>query len=450
MSLNRDEALRAIRAAGVVGAGGAGFPTYRKMEARVEHIIANGAECEPLMYKDREVMLQRGEGLVKGLAIQREITGAARVTLAVKRKNADVLDVLRPLLKREAVEAFVMEDVYPAGDEYVLVYDVTGRRMRPGGLPVQVGVLVDNVETLVNVAAALDGTPVTEKFITVTGAVREPVTVAVPVGTSIGDCLARAGGATVPDPVMLTGGVMMGGVETDLTLPTTRTTAGLVALPAGHPLVERKSAPRRQYDRIGHSTCDQCSLCTELCPRYIMGYPIEPHRVMRSLMMTGAEKDRISLWAEFCCECNVCSLFACPEKLDPKNVCADAKRELKQRGLKRSADELERLFVPVHSIRSGRQVPIPMLYRRLGLTPYDRHAHFVPSGAGPSGVTLALDTHIGVPARPVVSVGDQVRRGAVVADVAPDELGCPVHASIDGTVTEIDSRGIHVRANARA
>jgi Na+-translocating ferredoxin:NAD+ oxidoreductase RnfC subunit len=297
------------------------------------------------------------------------------------------------------------------------------------------------------VAAAVDGTPVTEKFVTVGGAVAEPVTAVVPVGTSIGDCLARAGGATVPDPVVLTGGVMMGGLESDQSLPVTKTTAGLIVLPREHPLAQRKAAPAEHYNRVGHSTCDQCSLCTELCPRYIMGYPIEPHRVMRSLMMTGEERDRISLWAEFCCECNVCSLFACPEKLDPKNICADAKHRLKRQGLSRSADELELLFSPVHAMRHGRQIPIPMLYQRLGLKPYDRHAHFSPGGAAPSRVTLALDAHIGAPAEPVVRVGERVARGAVVATVAEDRLGCPVHASIDGTVTHIDARGVQLRAN---
>ncbi|HVP39699.1 MAG TPA: 4Fe-4S dicluster domain-containing protein [Candidatus Saccharimonadales bacterium] len=448
MPLDRDEALRAIRAAGVVGAGGAGFPTYKKLESRVDHIIANGAECEPLMYKDREVMLQRPEELLRGLAVQRELTGAERVTLAVKRKNADVLEPLRPAAEREGVELFVMEDVYPAGDEYVLVNDITGRRMRPGGIPLQVGVLVDNVETIVNVARAVEGRPVTSKFLTVAGAVREPLTAEVPVGTPIRDCLDLAGGCTLSDPVVLTGGVMMGGLETDLSLPVTKTTAGLVALPADHPLVQRKGAPQREYDRIGHSCCDQCMLCTELCPRYILGYPIEPHRVMRSLLMTGEERDRISLWAEFCCECNVCTLFACPEKLDPKNICTDAKHRLKQQGLRRSPEELERLFAPVHGMRKGRQIPIAMLYQRLGLRPYDHPAPFVPATPRPAQVTLALNSHVGVPATPTVQPGAAVRRGEPVATVAADQLGCPVHASVDGTVSEVNPRGVVIRASA--
>jgi len=123
--------LRKIRAAGVVGAGGAGFPTYKKLDARVEQIIANGAECEPMMYKDREVMLQEKELLLEGLSVMQQLTGARKVTIAVKRKNSDVATLLRPDAEKLGFELFIMEDVYPAGDEYVLVYEITGRQIRP-------------------------------------------------------------------------------------------------------------------------------------------------------------------------------------------------------------------------------------------------------------------------------------------------------------------------------
>ena len=125
--------------------------------------------------------------------------------------------------------------------------------------------------------------------------------------------------------MVLTGGLMMGGVAKSLSDPVTKNMGGLIVLPSDHYLVRRKTQSRETYTRIGHGQCDQCSLCTELCPRYILGYPIEPHRVMRTLLMTGEAKERGSLWAQYCCECNICSLIACPEQLDPKNICVDAK-----------------------------------------------------------------------------------------------------------------------------
>jgi len=448
MTLTAEQVVRRVREAGVVGAGGAGFPTYKKLEAKVEHVIANGAECEPLLQKDRETMLQDRDAFFRGLAIMREVTGAKVVTIAVKRKNQDVVDGFRRDAEAEGFRTLVYEDVYPAGDEYILVYEVTGRRIPPGGIPLAVGAVVDNVETIVNIARAVDGQPVTRKYVTICGEVKEPVTTVVPVGTSIGDCLRQlAGGCTTDDPVILTGGLMMGGVAKGLSDPVTKNIGGLIVLPSDHYLVRRKTQPRETYTRIGHGQCDQCSLCTELCPRYIMGYPIEPHRVMRTLLMTGEAKQRGSLWAQYCCECNVCSLIACPESLDPKNICVDAKRLLRENRLGRTEAELATLFRDPHPTRKGREIPIKTLYTRLGLTPYDVKPHFQRTDWQPATVTLPLAAHVGAPAKPTVKPGDRVHCGDVIGTVDDNQLGCPIHASIDGRVTAVTERTIEITAS---
>jgi Na+-translocating ferredoxin:NAD+ oxidoreductase RnfC subunit len=437
--------LKSVRDAGVIGAGGAGFPTYKKLEARVSNLIVNGAECEPLLYKDREVMLQDRDMMFRGLAAMQEVTGASQVTIAVKRKNADVLEPMRAQADAAGYDLYVYDDVYPAGDEYVLVYDLTGRQIPPGGLPLDVGCVVDNVETIANIGRAVDSDqPVIDKYITVTGAVEKPQTMTVPVGTSFEDCLAAAGGVTTDDPTVLTGGVMMGGIVHGTSGVITKTIGGLIVLPSDHYLVQRKSASQETYSRIGHGQCDQCSMCTELCPRYILGYPIEPHRVMRTLLMSGEAKELGSLWAQYCCECNICSLIACPESLDPKNICVDAKQLLREKKLGRSEKELETLFRPPHPARDGRQIPIATLYQRLGLTPYDRKAAFVEQQWEPSQVTIPLNTHIGAPATPTVQVGNSVKRGEVIGTVEDQKLGCPVHASVSGQVTSVNSTSIEI------
>jgi Na+-translocating ferredoxin:NAD+ oxidoreductase RnfC subunit len=446
--MNKQQLLHTIRQAGIIGAGGAGFPTYKKLQSSVGHIIANGAECEPLLYKDRQTMLQEPQALFRGLEIMQELTGARQVTIAVKEKNKDVTEPFEALAREHDYDIFIYEDVYPAGDEYVLVYEITGRRIPPGGIPLQVDCVVDNTETILNIAHAVDsGQAVTQKYITITGAVHNAITTRVPVGVSFEDCIRAAGGLTTGQPVALTGGLMMGGVETDFSLPVTKTMSGLIILPEDHYLVQRKSQSQETYTRIGHGQCDQCTLCTELCPRYILGYPIEPHKVMRTLLMTGEAKERGSLWAQHCCECNVCSLIACPESLDPKNICVDSKKLLREKGLTFSEEELSRVFRDVHPARKGREIPITSLYQRLGLKPYDRYADFVESNLQPSQVTLPLHSNIGAPSEPIVKTGDQVRKGQIIADLAGDALGCPVHASIDGRVTAITSRGIEITAN---
>jgi Na+-translocating ferredoxin:NAD+ oxidoreductase RnfC subunit len=175
-----------------------------------------------------------------------------------------------------------------------------------------------------------------------------------------------------------------------------------------------------------------------------MGYPIEPHRVMRTLLMTGEAKQRGSLWAQYCCECNVCSYIACPEQLDPKNICVDAKQVLRENKLGRSEEELEVLFRDPHPARRGREIPIKTLYTRLGLTAYDRKADFQRFDVAPRDVCIPLNSHVGAAAKPTVRVGDQVRRGQVIADVDAKQLGCPVHASIDGRVTAVKDSLIEI------
>jgi Na+-translocating ferredoxin:NAD+ oxidoreductase RnfC subunit len=385
--------------------------------------------------------------MLRGLQIMQQLTGAKRVSIAVKRKNADVAEQFSAAAKERGFEIFVYEDVYPAGDEYVLVYEITGRRIPPGGIPLHVGCLVDNVETIVNVARAVDGIPVTDKYITITGAVKNPLTTLVPVGVTMSQCVELSGGATVSNPVALTGGVMMGGTTSDLSLPVSKVTGGIIVLPADHYLFRRKTQSRSTYTRIGHGQCDQCSLCTELCPRYIMGYPIQPHMVMRTLLMTGSEKDRGSLWAQYCCECNVCSLIACPEQLDPARICIDAKARLKDKQLKRSDEELAELFRPVHPARKGREIPIQTLYQRLGLKPYEHKADFVETRLEPQLVTIPLRSHIGRPAAAIVQIGDAVKRGDVIAEVPRGELGCPAHASISGRVTAVKAECVQIAAH---
>ncbi len=442
---DRQAILGRIREAGVIGAGGAGFPTYKKLETPVEFVIANGAECEPLLQKDRETLRQDREAFLRGLEIVQQLTGAARVTVALKAKNRDLWEIYRAEFRARGYEGLIYRDVYPAGDEYVLVYEVTGRQIPPGGIPLAVGCVTSNVETIANVARAVDGQPVVDKCLTICGAVSRPLTTIVPVGTSLADCLERAGGCTVDDPLVLTGGLMMGGVTSNLDDPVTKRMGGVIALPRQHYLARRKSQSRETYTRIGHGQCDQCSLCTELCPRYILGYPIEPHRVMRTLLMTGQARQRGSLWAQYCCECNVCSYIACPEQLDPKNLCVDAKQLLRENGLGRTAEELSVLFGEPHPARHGREIPIATLMTRLGLRAFAPPEDFVPRHDWqPQRVTIPLDSHVGLPAVARVRRGERVRRGQLIATVAPEQLGCPAHASMDGQVTAVTPASIQI------
>jgi Na+-translocating ferredoxin:NAD+ oxidoreductase RnfC subunit len=203
------------------------------------------------------------------------------------------------------VRIFPLVDSYPSGDEFVMVNDITKRIIPPGGLPKDVGCVVMNVETLMNIG--LDQ-PVTNKYLTVAGAVADPITVSVPIGITIGEVIEAAGGATVPDFGVLLGGAMMGNLATSLDQPVTKTLGGIIVLPADHSLIKRYKMPWAEIHQIGKSACDQCRFCTDLCPRYLLGHPIEPHAAMRALMF-GTSNEQLVAATLYCCECNLCSLF---------------------------------------------------------------------------------------------------------------------------------------------
>lgn len=429
-----------VRKAGVVGAGGAGYPTHVKLAAQADTVIANGAECEPLLHKDAAVMEHFAAELVAGVQLTMEAVGAKDGVIGIKAKNQHAVEAVEAACKNTAVRLKLLGDYYPAGDEYDLVHEVTGRLIPPGGIPLNVGVVVNNVETLVNVAAAARGQPVTLKTLTIAGAVRQPVTLTVPLGTRFRECIEAAGGATADDPVLCIGGLMMGETTDELDTPITKTTAGAVILPRSHRVMQRKLTPAKAQAGIGKSACDQCRYCTEYCPRFLLGYAVEPHQVMRSLAFTATGEQVWNQWAALCCSCGLCTLYACPEDLFPKEACDDAKAALRRAGQKWSGP----MTVKPHPIRDGRRVPIKTLMKKLHVQQFDLPTPFVAKPLAPRQVVLPLKQSAGVANQPIVKAGDRVSAGQPLGEVSADALGAIVHAPFAGTVTAASEGKIHL------
>ncbi|HRF47079.1 MAG TPA: SLBB domain-containing protein [Anaerolineales bacterium] len=433
-----EEIVIAVQKAGVTGAGGAGFPTFFKLKARAEVVIANGAECEPLTHVDKELLHHHTTDVINGLKAVMAATGAPKGVIGVKGKYTDLVAKLRAAMA-DSPELSVAElgNFYPAGDEQVLVYDVTGRVVPEGGLPLNVGCVVQNIETLYNVAAALDGTPVTSKFVTVIGAVRNPVTVRVPLGITLKQVIDLAGGATVPDPVVLNGGAMMGEVAGSLDAPVTKRTKILLVLPNEHQLSVRRRTPREVFDTHAIAACDQCYMCTDFCPRHAQGHAIQPHKLILLLASGVPMTDAQMAGALLCCECRTCN-YACPVHLAPGDIALNIKRDLVKAGIKNPYHRQ----TEVSSTRDYRRVPMVRLVNRLGLEKFDVEAPLTPVDRSYGRVTLLLRQHAGVAAQPAVSVGQAVVVGDVVASIPEGALGAPVHASIAGTVVEIRADAI--------
>jgi Na+-translocating ferredoxin:NAD+ oxidoreductase RnfC subunit len=432
--------IEQIAQAGVVGAGGAGFPTHVKLAAKADTVLINAAECEPLLHKDKEVLRRFPDEVLAGLSDAMRLTGAQRGVVGIKEKYRDVIKMLGPKLGA-GMSICPLTDAYPSGDEFVLVYEATGRVVPPGGIPLNVGAVVINVETAYNVARAARE-PVTETFLTVAGAVRTPVTLRVPVGVPMSACVAAAGGPTCDAVNYVVGGVMMGWVQPDLDTPVDKTTGGIIVLDDTHVVVRRRKADWKQIARVGRSACDQCSFCTELCPRYLLGHPIEPHRAMRSLMFNRVgEAD--TRGTSFCCECNLCSLYACPEDLDPRNVCVQNKRKILAAGP--AARWQDPPFNPgrAETLGPGRKAPTKRLMRKLGLLGFENVGPLVDATVPARRVGIKLKQHVGAPCEPTVKPGQKVKRGEPVARPAVKDgkpaLGALVHASIDGEVTAVEN-----------
>jgi len=437
------EIVKAVQAAGVTGAGGAGFPTYVKLQAKAEVVIANGAECEPLTHVDKQLMLHHAPEVIAGLRAAMHSTGAARGILGVKGKYKEVIAVLRAALG-SATDITIAElgNFYPAGDEQVLVYDVLGRVVPEGGLPINVGCVVQNIETLYNIDAALHGRPVTEKFITVIGAVRRPVTVKVPIGVRLREVLALAGGVTTPDPVILDGGAMMGSVVGDLDAPVTKRTKMLLVLPYDHQLSVKRRTPREVFDAHAIAACDQCYMCTDYCPRHAQGHAIQPHKLILLLASGVPLTDAQMAGAMLCCECRTCN-YACPVHLSPGDIALNIKRDLVREGMKNPYHRT----TEVDPYRDYRRVPMTRLINRLDLAKYDAAAPLTAvSPSSFSRVELRMSQHIGMPAGPVVKVGDRVKAGDLVGEITKGGLGAPVHASIDGVVRQVSYESIVIEA----
>ncbi|MFB0710653.1 4Fe-4S dicluster domain-containing protein [Buttiauxella noackiae] len=431
--------VQRVRDAGIVGAGGAGFPTYVKLRAQIDTFLINAAECEPMLKVDQQLMPRQAARLIRGTLYGMRATGATQGIIALKEKYQPAIAALTPLLP-SAIRLHILPDVYPAGDEVITIWMATGRRVPPAALPTSVGVVVNNVQTVLNIARAVEQQyPVTLRTLTINGAVAHPLTLTVPLGTSLREVLALAGGATVDDPGFINGGPMMGSLLTSLDTPVTKTTGGLLVLPKSHSLIARRMQDDRTVLAIARTVCEHCRLCTDLCPRHLIGHELSPHLLVRAVNYQRIATPQTLFSALTCSECNVCESVACPVGISPMRV----NRLLKQQ-LRASGVHYEGPLHPADTMAKYRFVPIKRLIARLGLRDWYQEAPYQHIDWQPVQVVLPLRQHIGAPAQSCVKPGQYVLRGDCIANLPESALGAPVHASIDGTVTVVTDQAITV------
>lgn len=316
-----DDPREVVCAAGIVGMGGAAFPTKVKLEPPldmpVSTVLLNGCECEPYLTCDHRTMLERPERVVGGGRRIRDIVGATRVVIGVEDNKPDAIEALR----REAgddVEVLALPTAYPQGAEKQLIWAVLGKEVPHGKLPAATGALVHNVGTAAAIWEAFElRKPLMERVVTVSGAVARPGNYMTLIGTTVGALLEEAGGTTSPDVRLISGGPMTGAALGSLDVPVTKGTSGLVAIPVG------EAAPAVNDDQ----PCIRCGRCCGACPMLL-----EPYQI--GIYSNASDWDRTEQFhALDCIECGCCA-FVCPTRRPLVPLIRRAKATLMQRGAK--------------------------------------------------------------------------------------------------------------------
>jgi len=436
-----EELSTVIKNNGIVGAGGAGFPTYMKIDKRADTILLNCAECEPLLKLHRQLLTEHAGKIVETFSLIADTVGAKDAVIGIKEEYHNTILALEDCLMRfPKVRIHRLHGSYPMGDEVVLIYEALGEVISPGSLPIEAGVAVFNVETVYNIFRALqEGTPVADKLVTVVGEVEAPITVRVPIGTSLKDTVALAGKETVEDAVYLVGGPMMGKIGSRYDA-VTKTTNAILVLSKEHLIIQKKQLPPSLGMKRAASACCQCQMCTDLCPRFNLGHPIEPHRFMQAAGNHNFQDPEVFLNLFFCSGCGLCELFSCPQGLSPRTLIAECKEGLRCAGIKPPKGTETR---SIKASREYRRVPEKRLEARLGLSKYEAKAPLDDKVRHIYKVRIYFSQHVGAPAVCAVAKGETVVRGQMVAQAA-DGLSVPVHASVDGVVTDVTDKYVEI------
>ena len=302
--LTKEEILNRIKEGGVVGMGGAGFPTHVKLApkdpSRIEYILVNGAECEPYITSDYRRMIEEPEKVVKGLQVILTLFDSAKGYICIEDNKPDCIAKMKELVKDiDRIEVKEVMTKYPQGGERTLIYAATGREINSSMLPADVGCVVDNVETVISVyKAVILGRPVNSRVVTMSGdGIKEPKNLLVLSGTDMSELVDAAGGLKAKIAKTISGGPMMGFALYDLHVPCTKTTSAFLFL-------EHDAVSEAQEIQ---TACINCGRCVSVCPGHVL--PARLAKLAERGDMAGFE----AMDGMECCECGCCS-YICPAK----------------------------------------------------------------------------------------------------------------------------------------
>ncbi len=314
--LTPEEIIEIVKEAGITGLGGAGFPSYVKLsppaDKKIDTFILNGAECEPFLTPDHRSMLEMFEKIIYGTKAIMKALGVDKSIIAIERNKLDAIEAFRQVIKdSDNIEIVAMETKYPQGDEKRIINALLGREVPSGGLPADVGCVVNNVATAKAIAdAILEGKPLYERIVTVTGhIVKEPKVFQAKIGTPIEELIEQCGGFTESPDRIIIGGPMMGKSQFTTKVPVVKTTGGILGL------------SEKETKREKTSPCIRCGQCLAVCPVFLQPLFISAYALKDDFEMAAAYN------AVDCVECGACS-YICPAKRPLTESIILAKREI--------------------------------------------------------------------------------------------------------------------------
>ena len=300
--LSKQEIRDIVKEAGIVGLGGAGFPTHVKLapkdESKIEYILVNGAECEPYLTADYRLMMEEPEKLVGGLKVILQLFDNAKGVIGIENNKPEAIKKLQELVKDESrIEVCPLQTKYPQGGERSLIYAVTGRKVNSSMLPADAGCIVDNVDTVISVYNAVcKTTPLMRRVVTVTGdAIANPQNFQVKIGTNMQELIEAAGGFKTEPEKLIAGGPMMGMALFGTDIPVTKTNSALLCM------------SKDEVAANAETPCIRCGKCVSVCPSHIV-----PVKMMKAALK-GDCKAFEKVGGMECMECGSCT-FICPAK----------------------------------------------------------------------------------------------------------------------------------------
>ena len=423
---------------GVVCAGGASFPIATKLGDHVKTIILNCAQYEPLLKVQTQLLEKHTQEILRTFSMLGESLKTEDVIVALSQKDTLIIETVKEIAEDYPnIRVTMFDGSYPAGDEVVLTYEVTGRLVGPNESVTDLGVAVFTVETIYNVYKAISfNKPVSDKIVSVLGEVEHPLTIKVPLGTSVQDVVKHAGRITCEKPVYFIGGPMWGHIGKGVST-ITKSTDAILVLPEEHSIIQKKKGSTSNELKRAAASCCQCMRCTDLCPRNLLGHPIEPHAFIRAASYEDFHDTGVFINTMFCSTCGLCEMYSCIQGLSPRKLIAEYKAGLQANGIKKP----EMTIKDVDEERKYRKISMERLTARLDLSKYDKDTLLNEDKIQVEKVKIMLQQHIGASLYSVVKNGDKVITGQIIAK-AKDETGTCIHASIDGTVCEINDKFI--------